>query len=90
MSSYACARSCTQLHAHAFKRAQILLARFFQSGLNITNDITNPEDRQTTGLEKGVLTGTARVGGQWQMRGVPPAPASIPVFHFFFVACYIT
>ena len=34
-------------------------------------DITNPDKRglQTTGLEKGVLTATARVDGHWQMRG---------------------
>ena len=84
----------TQLHANAFKRAQVLLTRFFQSGLDIktpfvilffeqifqsmymfyarevflTLQILTKEDRQTTGLEKGVLTATVRVGGHWQMR----------------------
>ena len=84
----------TQLHANAFKRAHVLLTRFFQSGLDIktpfvilffeqifqsmymfyarevflTLQILTKEDRQTTGLEKGVLTATARVGGHWQMR----------------------
>ena len=34
----------------------------------LTLQILTKEDRQTTGLEKGVLTATARVGGHWQMR----------------------
>ena len=35
----------------------------------LTLQILTKEDRQITGLQKGVLTAAARVGGQWQMRG---------------------